>query len=127
MLLITCRHYLTVTRYTLFICVYGLRIGLFMSYLYDLFFIFIFISINTNHIHCGKGIRIQSFSGPHFPPFGLNTEKYGVSLRIQSDYGKIRTRRTPNSDTFHVVIISLKQAHLFFGTFWSKVQPQGVA
>ena len=31
-------------------------------------------------------------SGPHFPTFGLNTERYEIFLRIQSDYGKIRTR-----------------------------------
>ena len=31
-------------------------------------------------------------SGPYFPAFRLNTEKYEVSLRIQSEYGKIRTR-----------------------------------
>ena len=33
------------------------------------------------------------FSGPHFPAFGLNTERYEVSLRIQSECGKIRTRK----------------------------------
>ena len=33
------------------------------------------------------------FSGPYFPAFGLNTERYSVSLRIQSEYGKIRTRK----------------------------------
>ena len=33
------------------------------------------------------------FSGPYFPAFGLNTERYGVSLRIQSECGKIRTRK----------------------------------
>ena len=32
----------------------------------------------------------------------IRTE-YGVSLRIQSECGKIRTRKTPNTDTFHVV------------------------
>ena len=31
-------------------------------------------------------------SGPYFPVFGLNTENYGVSLRIQSEYRKILTR-----------------------------------
>ena len=30
--------------------------------------------------------------------FGLNTEKYGASLRIQSECGKIWTRITPNMD-----------------------------
>ena len=33
------------------------------------------------------------FSGPYFPVFGLNKERYSVSLRIQSECGKIRTRR----------------------------------
>ena len=27
--------------------------------------------------HCVKSVRIQSFSGPYFPAFGLNTRKYG--------------------------------------------------
>ena len=31
-------------------------------------------------------------SGPYFHTFGLDTERYGVSLRIQSEHGKIRTR-----------------------------------
>ena len=32
-------------------------------------------------------------SGLYFPAFGLNTEKYRVSLLIQSECGKIRTRK----------------------------------
>ena len=30
-------------------------------------------------------VRIQRYSGLHFPAFGLNTERYGVSLRVQSE------------------------------------------
>ena len=45
-------------------------------------------------IHYVKIVRIRSFSGPYFPAFGLN---------IQSEYGKIRTRKTPNMDTFQEV------------------------
>ena len=33
------------------------------------------------------------FSGPQFPAFRLNTERYGVSLRIQSECEKIWTRK----------------------------------
>ena len=33
------------------------------------------------------------FSGPYFPALGLNTERYFVSLRIQSECGKIHTRK----------------------------------
>ena len=53
-----------------------------------------------------KVVRIWSFSGLHFPVFGLNTEKYGVSPRIQSECGKIQTRKTPNTETFHAVTTS---------------------
>ena len=33
------------------------------------------------------------FSGPFFPVFGLNTKRYSVSRRIQSECGKIQTRK----------------------------------
>ena len=33
------------------------------------------------------------FSGPYFPAFGLNTERYEVSLCIQFECEKIRTRK----------------------------------
>ena len=33
------------------------------------------------------------FSGPYFPAFGLNTERYFVSLCTQSECSKIRTRK----------------------------------
>ena len=39
--------------------------------------------------HCVKSVRIQSYSGPYFSTFELNTERYGASLRIQSKCGKI--------------------------------------
>ena len=28
--------------------------------------------------HCVKSVRIRSYSGPHFPAFGLNTEYLSV-------------------------------------------------
>ena len=42
---------------------------------------------------CEKFPKYGVFSGPYFPVFGLITEIYGVILRIQSKYGKIRTRK----------------------------------
>ena len=45
--------------------------------------------------HCVKSVRIRGYSA-HFSAFG-------VSLRIQSKCGKMRTRITPNTDTFYVV------------------------
>ena len=51
-----------------------------------------------------KSVRIGSFSRLYFFALGLKTERYSVSFRIQSECGKIRTRKTPNTDTFHIVI-----------------------
>ena len=50
-----------------------------------------------------KNVHIRSYSGPHFPIFGLNTERYGLSLRIHSKCRIMRTRITPNEDIFHAV------------------------
>ena len=55
-----------------------------------------------------KNVRIRSYSGPHFPAFGLNAERYGVSLRIQSECRKMGTRITPNTDSFYAVIFTKK-------------------
>ena len=65
--------------------------------------------------HCVKTVRIRSFSGPYFPAFWLNTKWYGVSLRIQSKCGKMWTRKTPNTDTFHAVF-RLK-TYMLYGMF----------
>ena len=50
-------------------------------------------------LQCVKSVCIQSYSGPYFPAFGLNMERYGVSLCIQSECKKIQTRITPNTNT----------------------------
>ena len=31
---------------------------------------------NKFYSHCVKSVRIQNFSSPYFPAFGLNTERY---------------------------------------------------
>ena len=41
--------------------------------------------------HYAKIVRIRSYSAPHF------------SRIFQSEFGKMRTRITPNTDTFHAV------------------------
>ena len=70
--------------------------------------------------HCVKSVRIRSHSGPHFPAFGLNTERYSVSLRIQSKCEKMLTRITPNTDTFHAVPVPWK-----LGTNLERQSPKG--
>ena len=69
------------------------------------------LSNNTTYrgasLHCVKSVQIWSFSGPYFPVFGLNAEIYPVNPRIQSKYGKIRTKKTPYLDKFYAVLKSL--------------------
>ena len=52
--------------------------------------------MKPEHLHCVKSVRGRSYSDPHFPAF--------VSVRIQSEFGKIWTRITPNTDTFDAVL-----------------------
>ena len=62
------------------------------------------IMLRNKKLHCVKSVRIRSYSGPYFNVFGLNRERYRVYLPIQSECGKIRTRVTPNTDTFYLVL-----------------------
>ena len=55
-----------------------------------------------------KSVRVRSFSGPHFLALKLNTEIYSVCLRIQSEFGKMRTRNTPNTGIFYAVMTKNK-------------------
>ena len=65
----------------------------------------------NNHVsyvgsHYLKSVRMRSFSCPYFSVFRLNKERYRVSLCIQSECGKIRTRKTPKTYTFQVVSVT---------------------
>ena len=61
--------------------------------------------------HCVKSVRIWSYCGPYFPAFVLNTERCRVSVRIQSECWKIRTRTNPNTDTFYAVKVKIKRGN----------------
>ena len=50
--------------------------------------------------HCVKSVLIWSYSGLHFPAFGLNMERYSDT---HSEWGIIRTRKARNTDTFYAV------------------------
>ena len=63
-------------------------------------------NVVVDRSHSVKSVRIRSCYCPCFPAFGLNTWRHGVSLQIQSECGKIRTRITPNMDTFHAVLVA---------------------
>ena len=58
--------------------------------------------------YCFRLVNIKNFNfedivSTYFLAFGLTTEGYSVSLHIESKCGKMRTRITPNMDTFHVL------------------------
>ena len=87
-------YYMEVSLYS---AVYTLQYCLYLTIqikIYSIYFYFL------QYSHCLRRVRIRSYSGLYFPSFGLNTEKYIVSLRIQAEYGKIRTTITLNTDTF---------------------------
>ena len=65
----------------------------------------IVVAVNTLRKKCPYLELFWSAFFPHFPAFGLNTERYSVSLRIQSECGKMRTRITLNTGTFYTVIL----------------------
>ena len=51
-------------------------------------------TLKNKALHSVRSVRIWSYSCPHFSAFGLKTE---------SEYGKMWTRITPNTDTFYAV------------------------
>ena len=66
---------------------------------------FLFVVIYRNFCHFST----------YFPAFGLNTERYGVSLGIQSECWKIRMRITPNTDIFTQHCIKYRSFTQFSG------------
>ena len=78
--------------------------GYFYGYLVSLFICSYWIKVETssNHHHlfmgnftnkhCVKNVHFRSFSGPYFPAFGLNTERYSLNLSIFSSNARIYGR-----------------------------------
>ena len=69
---------------------------------------------STLQCHCVKSVRIRSYSSSQFHLFGLNSERYSVSLCSQSECGKMRTRITPNTDTFYAVRCAISKICQYF-------------
>ena len=53
--------------------------------------------------HGLKSVRFRSFSSLHFPAFGLNTDNFFVNIHIQSECGKIWTRKISNTNIYYAV------------------------
>ena len=71
------------------------------------------LSLSRNILagHYVKIVRIRDFSGPYFHTFGFSTEIYSVNRHIQCECGKIRTRKTPHTDTYYAVRESRKNSY----------------
>ena len=52
-----------------------------------------------------KSVRIRSFSGPSFPAFGLNTERYYYLSVFNPNAGKNGQKKLGIRDTFNAVPI----------------------
>ena len=71
----------------------------------------VFEKQKSHFLHCLKSVRIRSFSGTIFSAYGLNFQS-----NIQSKCGKIWTRKSPNTGTFHAVLDACEHfqiSHLF--------------
>ena len=70
--------------------------------------------INTWKSHGVKSVRIRSYAGPHFSriqtEYGDILRIFPYSVRIRENAGKMRTRTTPNMETFYAVSVSWVQS-----------------
>ena len=95
-----------------------------LSAFFDVFWILLILLTYT----AWKVPKYGVFSGLYFPVFSLNTEIYGVNLRIQSECRKIRTRK--NSVFGHISRSAIELARIireiitikFVGIFISSIQ-----
>ena len=87
-----------------FQCVKIVRIGSFGVILVDIFPAFSRIRTEYGEIL------------PHFPAFGLNTERYGVSLRIQSECRKMREKCRPECRANQLTCFHTRQPVSIRGT-----------
>ena len=67
-------------------------------------FSFMFTSFST--FTARKVSKYGVISGPYFPAFGLNTERYGVISATSPNVRKYGPEITPYLDTFHAVLHS---------------------
>ena len=73
--------------------------------------------------HTSKVFKYGIFSGPYFPAFGLNTKRYFVSLRIQSECKIIRTRK---NSVFRHISYSVPPMHIFYFNRLMERKPSGL-
>ena len=76
------------------------------------------LSVLENNSHYVKRVRIWSFSGSHFPAFGLNRDTPFLSIFSPNagKYGSEKLRHSPRNDHymlyFNIIIINYDQLWL---------------
>ena len=69
--------------------------------------------------HCVKSVYIWSYSGPHFPAFGLNTERYGVQMRKNVDKNNSKYGHFLRSECLRLKCLTLLLPYLSFACIFS--------
>ena len=54
--------------------------------------------MSCTDVRCAKSVRIRSCYGQHFPRI------FPYLVRMRENVGKMRTRITPNTDTYYAVV-----------------------
>ena len=91
--------------------------------MYDDFTCFSVLQIMYENYSLRKKCPYSELLWSTFSAFGLNTERYSVSLCIQSKCGKMRTRIPPNTDTFPVIIMMIPLMLRFPGLLTASLLP----
>ena len=68
-----------------------------------------------------KIVQMLSFSGLYFRALRLNTEIYGVNLRIQLKYGKMQTRKN-SVWTIFLRATAFEYPPIFSAVYWETSQ-----
>ena len=58
------------------------------------------LNLLSGQLHWVKSVQIRSFSGPYFPAFGLNTERYGVSHYVDIPITEYLSVFSPNAGKY---------------------------
>ena len=82
----------------------------FFTFLLRIYFTFLCSTwISHTEFHCVKRVRIRSYSGPHFSRIFSHLDWIQrdsispYSVRMRENPGKMRTRITPNTDSFYAL------------------------
>ena len=77
------------------------------------------------NFHCVKSVRVRSYPGPHFLHSNWIRKDTEYLFVFSRNAGKVQTRITPNTDTFHAVFKTSLKIHFCY--IWGKVFKIGLS